>query len=369
MLPSSTLPYTPTLPLPTLPSPPLPSSIVPRGFTLVELLVVITIIAILIALLLPAVQAAREAARRMACCNNVAQLGLAIQNYGQANKVFPPGTICSSPGYPFNVWGEAKSTAKGGHGTSWILRILPFIEEDNLARQWDYTTNVAGNGSPPGRRKRWRQSVGPMSIRPIPAGDPPGRRPKPTSDTLLPYSAKWDPARLRHDPPGRDLDGRRNRLRRLCRPPRRLRQRRRPQRPGCGASKNAGYAPTGGYAVANDRGAKRWGIFGRVNVSTSFREVRDGLSSTIVTGELQRLNANSYNASLGPGQTAPPPPPMSSSHDGWAIGGDATGFTTGYNGPGHVPLPPLPPPPRRRALPPRPPPPPSSPRMGTATAL
>ncbi len=76
--------------------------------------------------------------------------------------------------------------------------------------------------------------------------------------------------------------------------------------------------------MINDCGRKRWGIFGRVNVSTTFREVRDGLSKTILTGELQRSPWNNSSTT-----TATP----SVCHDGWAIGGDATGFTTGYAGP------------------------------------
>ncbi|MGE0758622.1 MAG: DUF1559 domain-containing protein [Pirellulaceae bacterium] len=106
-----------------------------RGFTLVELLVVIAIIGILVALLLPAVQAAREAARRMQCGNNLKQMGLALHNYHDVFKVFPPALLnsgrlavaTSSIRYPEGVRNH----------TGWLL-MLPYYEQSALHGQINF---------------------------------------------------------------------------------------------------------------------------------------------------------------------------------------------------------------------------------------
>ncbi len=110
------------------------------GFTLVELLLVIGIITVLVGLLVPAVQKAREAAARVACSNNLKQIGLALHQHHNTYGQFPPGR-----GAPLPAIFSAHSY------------LLLFLEQDGLQQLIDFhsaptTFSIAGGPTYDGSR-------------------------------------------------------------------------------------------------------------------------------------------------------------------------------------------------------------------------
>lgn len=107
-----------------------------RGFTLVELLVVITIIGMLTALLLPAVGAAREAARRNTCNNNEKQLALAMVNFESRRHYFP--------GYTNQL--KSLNNSSAVISASWLVMLLPDIEHRDMYEALQNATVDADTG-------------------------------------------------------------------------------------------------------------------------------------------------------------------------------------------------------------------------------
>lgn len=103
-----------------------------KGFTLVELLVVIGIIALLISILLPSLAKAREAAVRIQCMSNLRQIGLAVRQYANDNKDYYPEAWAPNsldPAEDLDPTGASRWIGFNGAGWNYRLtkgKYLPF---------------------------------------------------------------------------------------------------------------------------------------------------------------------------------------------------------------------------------------------------
>lgn len=262
-----------------------------NGFTLIELLVVMAIISIMVSMLLPAVQNARETARRTQCQNHLKQMGLALHSYHDVHLCFPPGSIAANPSSvvvdcgstdsfdAVDVWGEASSTSNGTHGTSWMLRILPQIEQSNVFKKWDFSQSVLTNES--------------VARRNLPLFYCPSRRTEIRSgDDRAIMFQNWTAG-------GTDYGG---------------------SLGGCDGFHNCGSHESWMVETGRRPLSECQGIFW-VNSHITMASVKDGTSHSLMTGEVQRLRDRSA-ASLT----------LETSQDGWAVGGAATHFSTCSDG-------------------------------------
>jgi prepilin-type N-terminal cleavage/methylation domain-containing protein/prepilin-type processing-associated H-X9-DG protein len=152
------------------------------AFTLIELLVVIAIIAILIGLLLPAVQKVREAAARMQTSNNLKQIGLALHNYNDAQGSLPNNGTWGN--YATPAFADGVVLGGQSRSPSWAYKILPYMEQDNLFRTFQYNTAVK-TFVDPGRGSTGFATQGNGS------GDP-GALPQGATGATTDYACNWN---------------------------------------------------------------------------------------------------------------------------------------------------------------------------------
>ena len=288
-----------------------------RGFTLIELLVVIAVIALLIALLLPAVQRAREAALRTECQNNLKQIGLAMHNYHDSQKIFLPGMIAGfTPFLSDNIGNyvqptEAKlqTVTPNLHGQSLFLFILPMIDQSGIYNAWRFGNNVFRNGDTTNTTTAY-QTIDGQFIYPAQTDIKylycPTRRNQMKANGQYAICDRIDPTWTKG---GNDYAG-------------------------CGGSgiifndtarqayiltptqlqatvQSATFPPTSLYA----QHSSNIGVFS-VNSSTGMRDIQDGTSNVILVAERRIFQDNSG--------------PQWYSSDGWAWGGPATLFSTRF---------------------------------------
>jgi type II secretory pathway pseudopilin PulG len=272
------------------------------AFTVVELLVVIAIIATLVGLLLPAVQGAREAARRVQCGNNLKQLALAVLSYETQMGHFPAATQTTEKASCkdcYDPWKEAglspgSFTAGTRQGTSWILEVLPFMEEKGIANQWNRQTNVRGNAA--------------LAQTDIPMLYCPARRSgirTGSEDHLNLVDSSWRGGGTDYGGCYGRLDGFMNNTadrHRFC--------------DMSASTQTPTIATATSPRLRHDSGLLD-GLFAAAEPRTA-ASARDGLSNAILLGEMQRLRpAPGSSGSARYNRT---------SYDGWAVGGVATLF-------------------------------------------
>jgi prepilin-type processing-associated H-X9-DG protein len=272
------------------------------AYTWIEFVVIVIVLAVLVALLVPAIAHLREAARRSRCAGQLKGLAVAVLNYLQAQRAYPPGTICvtapTQPSDQYDVWSEAAQTGAGYQGTGFLHRCEPYMEGEGM-NLWDFHRGISSTKVRPFRNDGSGISNFELATEDISWFYCPSRRDclRPGDIAMMLSSAGTGG--------GADYGG--------C------------------VGRHAAFTLKTGYNLCDatmfydpnfypapfknqtdDVPEKRWGIFGRVNVSTEPKDVADGISNTIMVGELQRITT------ITPG-----------SKDGWVIGGPATLFTTG----------------------------------------
>lgn len=96
-----------------------------RGFTLVEMLVVVAIIGILMALTLVAIAGSRARARRVQCLHRMQQVGIALREYAEVRRRLPPhGYYGNEPPWP--------------DYHSWVLEVLPYLDRPDIHDAWNF---------------------------------------------------------------------------------------------------------------------------------------------------------------------------------------------------------------------------------------
>ncbi|MFM8893163.1 MAG: DUF1559 domain-containing protein [Planctomycetia bacterium] len=266
-----------------------------RGTSLVELLTVMVVVGLLLGIILPAAREAREAARRTACQDNLRQLAAATLHHESSRRRLPAATAVAATSAPsgckgcLNPWAEARlpplSFPPGTkHGTSWILAVLPYLDEAGLHDRWNRSTNVLGNAAV-------AQSTIPVLLCPSRRA---GIRTDRHDHRNLPV-VSWLGGGTDYGGCYGRLDGFMN-----------------------DTADDRRFADVETPIVGSQ--GSRQGIF-RPGVGTPLKDVEDGLAATIMLGELQRLRPL-------PGATSAAATYNRTSQDGWAVGGAATLFVT-----------------------------------------